>query len=76
MQSWWSTSLNFSNSAFIAKLLTDARLPAIFAFTESVEAGGLMAYSFDLVELYKRAANNIDAIFRGGKSWRYSDSTK
>ncbi|UPT97586.1 ABC transporter substrate-binding protein [Bradyrhizobium barranii subsp. apii] len=58
----------FQNSALIAKLLTDARLPAIFAFTESVEAGGLMAYSFDLVELYKRAANNIDAIFRGAKA--------
>jgi putative ABC transport system substrate-binding protein len=27
-----------------------------------------MAYSFDLVELYKRAANNIDAIFRGAKA--------
>ena len=54
--------------ALIAKLLTDARLPAIFAFTASVEAGGLMAYSFDLVELYQRAANNIDAILRGAKA--------
>ena len=27
-----------------------------------------MAYSFDLVELYTRAANNIDAIFRGAKA--------
>jgi putative ABC transport system substrate-binding protein len=26
-------------------LLGDAKLPAIFSFTESVEAGGLMAYS-------------------------------
>ena len=26
-----------------------------------------MAYSFDLIELYKRAANNIDAILRGAK---------
>ena len=31
----------------IARFLGDAKLPAIFAFTESVEAGGLMAYSFD-----------------------------
>ena len=52
----------------IAKLLGDAKLPAIFAFTESVEAGGLMAYSFDLIELHKRAANNIDAILRGAKA--------
>jgi len=55
------------NSTLIAKLLGDANLPAIFAFTESVEAGGLMAYSFDLIELYKRVANNIDAILRGAK---------
>jgi putative ABC transport system substrate-binding protein len=26
-----------------------------------------MAYSPDLIELYKRAANNIDAILRGAK---------
>ena len=57
----------FQNGTLIAKLLGDAKLPAIFTFTESVEAGGLMAYSFDLIELYKRVANNIDAILRGAK---------
>ncbi|MBR1287127.1 ABC transporter substrate-binding protein [Bradyrhizobium sp. AUGA SZCCT0177] len=57
----------FQNSTWIAKLLGDAKLPAIFSFTESVEAGGLMAYSFDLIELNKRAANNIDAILRGAR---------
>jgi len=45
----------------------DAKLPAIFSFTESVEAGGLMAYSFDLIELYKHVASPIDAILRGAK---------
>ena len=39
----------------------------MFTFFEPVEAGGLMAYSFDLVELHKRAANNIDAILKGAK---------
>jgi putative ABC transport system substrate-binding protein len=57
----------FQNSTLIAKLLGDAKLPAIFSFTESVEGGGLMAYSFDLIELNKRVANNIDAILRGAK---------
>ena len=57
----------FQDSTLIAKLLGDAKLPAIFTFTESVEAGGLMAYSFDLIELNKRVANNIDAILRGAK---------
>ena len=57
----------FQNSTLIAKLLGDAKLPAIFHNVEAVEAGGLMAYSFDLIELYKRVANNIDAILRGAK---------
>ena len=57
----------FQNSSLIAKLLADAKLPGIFAFSESVEAGGLMAYSFDLIELFTRAADDIDAILRGAK---------
>ena len=55
------------NSTLIAKLVGDAKLPAIFTHPDPVEAGGLMAYSFDLIELYKRVANNIDAILRGAK---------
>jgi putative tryptophan/tyrosine transport system substrate-binding protein len=55
------------NSTLIAKLVGDAKLPAIFSHPDLVEAGGLMAYSFDLIELHKRVANNIDAILRGAK---------
>ena len=57
----------YQNGTLIAKLVGDAKLPAIFTHPEPVEAGGLMAYSFDLIELYKRVANNIDAILRGAK---------
>jgi len=57
----------FQNAPLIAKLLGDAKLPAIFTHPEAVEAGGLMAYSFDLIELYKRVASPIDAILRGAK---------
>ncbi len=57
----------FQNIALIAKLVGDAKLQAIFTHPEAVEAGGLMAYSFDLIELFKRVANNIDAILRGAK---------
>ena len=58
----------FRNSTLIARLVGELRLPSMFTFFEPVEAGGLMAYSFDLIELYKRAANNIDAILKG-PSW-------
>lgn len=49
----------------LAAAAAETRLPAIYTFQESVEAGGLIAYSFDLKELNHRAARNIDAILRG-----------
>jgi putative ABC transport system substrate-binding protein len=55
----------FRNSALLARLVGEFKLPSIFAFVEPVEAGALMAYSFDLIELYRRAANDIDSILRG-----------
>jgi putative tryptophan/tyrosine transport system substrate-binding protein len=56
------------NVAIISALIGAAKLPAIYAFPESVEAGGLMAYSYDLGELLARAASDIDAILRGSKA--------
>jgi putative tryptophan/tyrosine transport system substrate-binding protein len=57
----------FRNSSLIARLAAEARLPSIGAFREYVEAGGLMAYSFDLIDLMKRCASDIDQIFKGAK---------
>jgi putative ABC transport system substrate-binding protein len=37
----------------------------MYPLFELVEAGGLMAYSFDLIDLTIQAAHNIDAILRG-----------
>ena len=54
-----------TNRALIAGLVAQAGWPAIFPFAEFVEAGGLMAYSFDLVELFERAADDIHAILAG-----------
>ena len=44
-----------------------ARLPSMYFLREFVEAGGLMAYSFDLVTLNEQAARDIDAILRGAR---------
>ena len=54
-----------SNRAVISEAIAEVRIPAMHAFVEAVEAGGLMAYSFDLKELIKRMAGNVDAILRG-----------
>lgn len=54
-----------TNRAVISESIAEARIPAIHAFVEAVDAGGLMAYSFDLKELIKRVAGNVDSILRG-----------
>jgi putative ABC transport system substrate-binding protein len=54
-----------TNRSLIARLIGEARVPTIYPLAELVEDGGLMAYSFDLVELNKRVASDIDAILRG-----------
>jgi ABC-type uncharacterized transport system substrate-binding protein len=55
----------FVNHVLVAKLIGDAGLPAIYPFTEFVQAGGLMGYATDLVELNKRMAADMDAILKG-----------
>ena len=54
-----------ANRSLIAESIEQTRLPAIYPFREFVEIGGLIAYAFDLVDLNKRVANDIDAILRG-----------
>ena len=54
-----------TNRRLVAELIEQTGLPAIHPFSELVEIGGLIAYAFDLVELNKRVANDIDAILRG-----------
>lgn len=49
----------------IAHFAITTRLPTMFAFREHVEAGGLMAYAVDLVDLFRRSASYVDGIFRG-----------
>jgi putative ABC transport system substrate-binding protein len=46
-------------------LIGTAGIPAMYPLPEFVDEGGLIAYSFDLVELNRRAASDIDAILRG-----------
>lgn len=43
------------------------RLPAIAAYAEYVEAGGLMSYGNSLADNFRRAATYVDRIFKGAK---------
>lgn len=53
------------NRTLIVNLIEAAGIPAMHPLPEFVDAGGLIAYSFDLVELNKRVASDINAILRG-----------
>jgi len=51
----------------IAELAAKNRLPAIYPFPDYVEAGGLMSYSANIIDLYRRAATYVDKILKGAK---------
>jgi len=51
----------------LAELLLKHRLAGMFGTRENVEAGGLMSYAPDLVDLTRRAAIYIDKILKGAK---------
>src|SRR5712672_1553123 len=54
-----------TNRATIVELAAKGRIPTIYPFREFVEVGGLMAYSVDLADIYRRVANLIDKILKG-----------
>ena len=43
------------------------RLPTMYNVREFVEAGGLMSYGPNFLDLYRRAADFVDKILRGAK---------
>jgi len=48
-------------------LTVKSRLPAMYGDNEWPEAGGLMSYGPDYVDLYRRAATYVDKILKGAK---------
>jgi putative tryptophan/tyrosine transport system substrate-binding protein len=51
----------------IVDLATKNRLPAIYAFREAVQVGGLISYGSSLPDLFRRAAVQVDKILKGAK---------
>jgi putative ABC transport system substrate-binding protein len=56
---------NSTNRETIVALAAKGRIPAIYPLREFVEVGGLMAYSIDLVDTFRRLASLIDKILQG-----------
>ena len=51
----------------IVSLAARHRLPTVYAYRFFVEAGGLMSYGPNLVDLYRRSAAYVDRILKGEK---------
>ena len=51
----------------IADLAIKNRLPSMYEGSDYVEAGGLMSYSANDAEMFRRAATYVDKILKGAK---------
>ena len=60
-----STPLFMGGAKQLAEFGLTRKLPTMFGPREHVEAGGLMSYSPDRADLYRRAAGYVDRILKG-----------
>jgi ABC-type uncharacterized transport system substrate-binding protein len=58
-------SVHFTNRATIVELVAKHRLPAMYAYRDFVEIGGLMAYSPDFSEVGRSAGHQMGQILNG-----------
>src|SRR5438876_1712871 len=61
------TSTFLAHRTKLAELALKGRLPTMYSFRESVEAGGLMAYAVNMADFVGRAAVYVDKILKGAK---------
>ncbi len=57
----------YTNRNRINTLALGARLPAVHGNRDYIDAGGLMSYGPNILDLYRRAADFVDKILRGAK---------
>src|SRR4051794_21470377 len=55
------------NPRLLAELALKHRLRTILSITSNVEAGGLMSYASDTLDLTRRSAAHIEKILKGAK---------
>jgi putative tryptophan/tyrosine transport system substrate-binding protein len=61
------TAIFLAERQRVAELAIKHRLPTMSIFKDNVEAGGLMSYSPDYDDLYRRGALYVDKILKGAK---------
>ena len=58
---------NYLRAREIAAFAAETRLPAIYAFRESVQAGGLMSYGPSITGVFRQLARLVDKFLRGAR---------
>jgi putative ABC transport system substrate-binding protein len=58
---------HITNRQLVVDLAAKYRLPAIYAFREFVDVGGLLSYGVDLADTMRRLADITDQVLRGAK---------
>jgi ABC-type uncharacterized transport system substrate-binding protein len=62
-----AAALLFPHARRVAELAARSRLPAMYELRPYVEAGGLISYGADILEIWRRAAVFVDKILKGAK---------
>jgi putative ABC transport system substrate-binding protein len=62
-----SDSMFYQHRDRLAELAAKHRVPVMWGLKDHAEAGGLMAYSVNLMDLTRRAASYVDKILKGAK---------
>jgi putative ABC transport system substrate-binding protein len=61
------SAVNYVHRRLIADFAARQRLPAMYGFSDFVDAGGLMAYGQSIPDLSRRAADYVDRILKGAR---------
>ncbi len=63
----WTSPMFNTERRRLVDLAAKHRLPAVYPWTEVVDAGGLMAYGANMADVFRRAATYVDRILKGAK---------
>ena len=63
----YAAGILFPNAKRLAEVAAKSRLPTMYELRPYVEAGGLISYGADIVDIWRRAAVFVDKILKGAK---------
>jgi putative ABC transport system substrate-binding protein len=62
-----NSALAYVQRRLLVEFAAKHRLPAVYAFRESAQSGGLLSYGADLKDVFRRAGGYVDKILKGAR---------